>query len=579
MQEVSSLQSEISKIIRDHENSKCADHTEKEGIFYTPVRIAVKMANTCLRPLVAESNYEQLLNIKILDPSCGTGMFLVVCYELLIDRLKELNIDNLENRSALLLSCIHGIDKDVSALEIARSLLSRVYCDENSETKIDLCRNVIAANALFDLKDFKEDQPEDREILNSHQIICWESAFPSVFKNKNPGFSLVLGNPPYGIARGEKLSEAENKKLQKIYSSYKLGKVNKYLAFMAKGLEVLQTAGTLSYIVPNAWLGISAGKGIREALNSCGSIEKIECFDSAAFPGIEVECIIFSFKKALQLKNISLVHYADAKSFQQVYAGKFPRLLCSAANDFIIPLKWSERLNALKEYFTEHCINLGAAESPFEPLIAIQAYSVGKGSPPQSKETVKSHAYHGKEKLSNEHIPYLEGKDIRRYSIDWSKSYLHHGKHLAEPQTLRRFSGPRLLIREILNPAPYALISAYTEEIYLYNKSVLHIISKAECDGDDFYALLAILNSSLAGRYIQSFGRKSQRKLFPKIVNADLKNFPLPKTFRASKQKLAELARRASITSQNKHEFLKIQEALDQAVLEAYKLQASDLED
>ena len=177
----------------------------------------------------------------------------------------------------------------------------------------------------------------------------------------------------------------------------------------------------------------------------------------------------------------------------------------------------------------------------FKAYIALQAYSTGRGTPPQTSEDVKNHIFHSKSKLSDEYIPYLEGKDIRRYNLKWSGNYLRHGIFLSDPQPLERFIQPRIILREILNPLPYILHATYTEAPYLYNKSALHIIHK-EQDKEALLAVLAILNSETASTILLIRGRKSQRQLFPKIVAKDLQEFPLPDNFLKIKEELAKLA-------------------------------------
>jgi hypothetical protein len=566
MEFASSLNAEFSAIIREYEKSKSITTAEKEGIFYTPHKLAHKIALDCLTPYLKNAIYEELLQIKILDPSCGSGVFLIACFEILLRKLTELNLNCPEKRVETLKSCIFGLDKDSQALSIAGKLLKRICGVED----ISLENNLITANSLFSLTQFDPEIEEDRLFLKESCIIPWEKLLPEKF-------TLVIGNPPYGISRDEKLSPLENKKLKSVFSAYKLGKVNKYLAFMAKGFEVLMNEGTLSYVVPNAWLGIQAGKKLRALFNSEGSFESFEFFEKPIFNGIEVETIVFRYKKSAEVRSMELIHYEDAENFKIVRKDSYQKKLCNFSNEFIIPTKWDEKMDCLRSHLSETCMGLESENSPFESLIALQAYSTGKGTPPQTAADVKNHSFHSNFRNSENHFPYLEGKDIGRYMLNWSGRYLHYGSHLAEPQILSRFLGTRLLLREILSSFPYVLTVALVKEAYLYNKSVLHIISKEECDEEDFYALLAILNSSFAGYFIKNFGRKSQRKLFPKIVNADLKTFPLPRDFKSLRASLSDVAREISRMAARREKTENLQKELDRTVLKAYKIAESSI--
>ena len=81
-------------------------------------------------------------------------------------------------------------------------------------------------------------------------------------------------------------------------------------------------------------------------------------------------------------------------------------------------------------------------------------------------------------------------------------------------------------------------------------------------------ALCAILNSKFASYILLYRGRKTQRKLFPKIVNADLQSFPWPANVN---EKLIELA---NLCEQMHSEPSKdLQKLIDQKVFELYGVQ------
>ncbi len=565
MDTASGLLAEISKTIYEFEKNKATEEVNKEGIFYTPIYIAFKMAKDCLFPLLDKITEEELYKLRIIDPACGAGIFLICCYQILIEKLNELQCNTASNRQKLLSCCLFGIDRDPTAINIAKDILIGI-CELSNEQDIS---NSFPVNLIC--KDFLLD-----DIRNENHF--------------RENFSLIIGNPPYGMSRDEKLSASENEMLKVIFKDYKLAKVNKYMAFMARGFELLKEKGTISFIVPNAWLGISSAKKLREIFSTNGSFLCIEHFDKPAFPGLEVETVIFRYQKNNFSPVTDLILYSEAQTFDIHEKNYFPRNQCNIQNEFIIPLKWNNTIESIGQHFAKYCFKLDSEDSPFQSLIALQAYSVGKGQPPQDKETVKSHSFHSQTKLSADYLPYLEGKDICRYKLNWSGAYLKYGPQLAEPQKIERFSGPRILIREILDPAPYKLIAAYTQETYLYNKSVLHIIPRNQinnkflpdfdrvpeenvsADEIDFLALLAILNSSLAGFIIQNFGRKSQRKLFPKIVNADLKSFPLPHTFAEVKITLSELTKEYFACTEDQKQLSNIQMKIDNSVLKAYGL-------
>lgn len=212
---------------------------------------------------------------------------------------------------------------------------------------------------------------------------------------------------------------------------------------------------------------------------------------------------------------------------------------CQKLYDSIIPVTWSAKTANIIGNLLHETKPLIDSDYTFQPMIALQAYATGKGQPKQSKEDVKNQIYHRSSKKDPEDTPYLQGRDIGRYTLHWSGQYLAYGSWLAEPQKKERFTGPRILIREILGDKRHTFQATYTEELYLYNKSVLHILGKEQ----ELLALLAIINSALGSYLVQNLGKKSARKLFPKIVLDDLKHLLLPKDFTRFLPELAQAAK------------------------------------
>jgi len=103
---------------------------------------------------------------------------------------------------------------------------------------------------------------------------------------------------------------------------------------------------------------------------------------------------------------------------------------------------------------------------------------------------------------------------------------LRYGKHLAAPRTWDLFGGKKIIVREITGKYPNCIISTYSDEIYLYNRSNIAIIEKAESVVSLKY-IVALLNSKLLSYYFLKNTAKSVRKIFPKIILNDLRKFPV----------------------------------------------------
>jgi len=88
------------------------------------------------------------------------------------------------------------------------------------------------------------------------------------------------------------------------------------------------------------------------------------------------------------------------------------------------------------------------------------------------------------------------------------------------------FDGEKIIIREITGKFPNSIISTYSEDLYLYNRSNIGIIKREELNISLKY-VVAILNSQLLAYYFVKNTAKSVRKMFPKIILNDLRKFPI----------------------------------------------------
>jgi hypothetical protein len=130
-------------------------------------------------------------------------------------------------------------------------------------------------------------------------------------------------------------------------------------------------------------------------------------------------------------------------------------------------------------------------------------------------------------------------------------------------------------LREVLGKAQYLFVATYADECFLYNKSLLHIRHKSDSE-KHLLALLAVLNSKVGSFLLLMRGAKSQRKLFPKIVLADLKTFLLPAQFELHVEVLAELGKLRSQSRVDEDDSL--DEAIDCRVAQIYGLSPEDSE-
>ena len=161
------------------------------------------------------------------------------------------------------------------------------------------------------------------------------------------------------------------------------------------------------------------------------------------------------------------------------------------------------------------------------------------------------------------------------------------GPWLSQPRELTIFQRPRILIREITAKPPRRIFAAYEDGDFLSNKSVITILHPDD-DTVSLKALLGIINSRVISFFYQGRAVKGARKLFPKIVINNLREFPVPtklvdKSLVAHVERMlklhADLAAAKSPDAQThlQRDIAATDRAIDQLVYQLYGLTAEEI--
>lgn len=269
--------------------------------------------------------------LKVVDPACGSGSFLIVAYQYLLDWHRDRYAENPEKwskgknatlyqakgdewrlttaeKKRILLNNIHGVDIDAAAVEVTKlSLLLKVlegetgeiaqrdFLKERERILPDLSCNIKCGNSLIG-PDFY-DQPEmdllDDEARFRVNVFDWKTAFPEVFKQG--GFDAVIGNPPY--VRIQTLPTIEVRYLSNTFTSSSVGNYDLYVSFVEKAHSLIRNGGLSGFIVPNKFLRTDYGVGLRRLLSNAKSLKSIVDFGAEqVFEATIYTCIIIVAK-------------------------------------------------------------------------------------------------------------------------------------------------------------------------------------------------------------------------------------------------------------------------------------------
>ena len=469
-----------------------------------------------------EAYQERLRNIKVLDPACGSGAFLNQAFDYLLEEGRKVNDEisrlKLGHREIfevdrhILTKNLYGVDLNVESVEIARlSLWLKTARKDKELTALD--ENIKCGNSLI-----------DDPVVAGARAFDWSVNFPRVFPgpgkgNEGAGFDVVIGNPPYVFAR-EKINEVEKNYYTQNYSTAQY-QVNTYILFIERTLDLLKNLGYMGLIVPNAWLMVSSAKNLREILLTRTKICEIVNLAGYSFEGINVETIILNAKKEKVAANTLEVKLSSSYDFIFSHTRNQEEFLENDGFEFKV---FSDDISdRIIEKITQNSFILDEVATV---KAGLQAYESGKGNPPQTPADVKNRPFDFKNKIDDNTFPYLEGRDVKRYFIKWSGGYLKYGEHLAAPRSFDIFSNKKIIIREITGSYPQTINAAYSEDVFLFNRSNIVVIEKTYSTVSLKY-LLGILNSSLMSYYFMKNTPKAVRQMFPKIILKDLRVFPI----------------------------------------------------
>lgn len=511
----------ITKYIVENTVGKlCSEKKENIGIKEEDYITDKKRTKATKQPLLEKlTDYRDwLLQVTIIDPACGSGAFLNEALNFLI--AEHTYIDELQAKlfgDAMVLSDVEksilennlfGVDLNEESVEIAKLSLWLRTAQPNRKLN-DLNNNIKCGNSLI-----------DDETIAGEKAFNWHNEFPQVFEKG--GFDVVIGNPPYVFAR-DNFKQEEKDFYVKEYVSAKY-QINTYLLFIEKSIKILKSKGLYGLIIPNAWLMVYSGEGLRKYLLESSNLYQIINLEGYSFESANVETVILLAENQtiaegnsleIYLNNgteFYLSHTKNQLEFKNNEGFEF-KVFLNDENDNI-----NVKINS-DTFLLDDLVDIKAG---------LQAYEKDKGEPKQSAEDVLNRPYDYNFQFDENTHKYLDGKDVGRYYTNWAGLYLRYGKHLAAPRTINLFDGKKIIVREITGNFPKCIISTYSEDFYLYNRSNIGIVEKSNTDISLKY-IVSLLNSSLISYYFLKNTAKSVRKLFPKIILNDLRKFPIKK--------------------------------------------------
>ncbi|MCK4380814.1 MAG: N-6 DNA methylase [Candidatus Lokiarchaeota archaeon] len=539
----------IEKQIESFENEKFLEKNENRnlGIIYTPKEVVDYIVSNIFRIQFEEilnyqnethqnfnleefllsvtknqkingNNAKKIKGIRILDPSCGSGRFLISIAENLykIHKVLEPELSDFKIKKAIIQNNLYGIEIENSAYIISKLRLIKWLLSTNIDK--DFFHNInLKSLKLTNIDQIIEKLDLKFNIFNLDFLL-------ELITNK---FDIIIGNPPY--VENKKIKDIEfKKKLTKRYkTAYRLFDLS--ILFIERSLELLEDGGYISFILPNKFLSADYGIKVRKLLLNESEIREIINISSLPiFQNTATYPIIISLKKTKQNKNqeikIKILNNTnDLIENNRIKTIKFHQNLINKFPSNVIPISGNIKLitylfNNFKT-FAETCQDLKIIYRPFGFL----NYSKHFDNISDDRQSDDDLLLIGTGNIEKYHIKFnkrikIAGKDIKISYFNYNTNFEHIWSDL---------NSEKLIFREIAKN----LTCCYDPGVFT-NITGLYFIKIASFKTDQLFSLLTILNSKLLDLVFKTlFGTLHMAGGYLRFNGSFIKRLPMPRKF------------------------------------------------
>ena len=331
-------------------------YRKEQGIYYTPTYVVDYIVKNTIGELAKDKKFD-LKNIKVLDPACGSGSFLMKAFDYLVTLDKKKNGEiaqtklDLTGASAsygrkveILKENIFGVDLDPKAVEIAQlNLLLKTA--EKKHRLPTLQENINVGNSLI-----------DDPAVAGDRAFKWEEQFKDVMKNG--GFDVVIGNPPY--VNNRNLPENEKSFFEKNYSTA-YQQYDIYVLFYELGLKLLKSGGYLGFIAPNKFAVTKYGIPLRKLLLNYRIAKIVDVSQLGVFSEASTYPYIVILQKLSKKSNKIDVYLPSSKDLEEKKPFKIEQSGLKAEEPFLFNVSDAE-MSVLSKLVGEKIINIFRAK-------------------------------------------------------------------------------------------------------------------------------------------------------------------------------------------------------------------------
>ena len=528
---------------------------KKMGIYYTPKYVVDYIVENTLGEVLKKTKDQDITNLKILDPACGSGSFIKDAYRRLTKEISKRGVDKqlyLNKESSeetqfsiydtALKNCIKGVDLDKKAVEMARLNMLILGAETGVHRLPNIDTSIQKGNSLID--EFS---------IAGKNAFRWEENFKDVFEQG--GFDVVIGNPPYVNIHSLPTGDIDFYRSRYVSADRQF---DLFVLFIEKAVSLLKEGGKFGFIVPALVIRGYQYSKIRKYILDQTKINVVYELGDSVFEGVQMPTCILILEKCSNAKARTTNQFS----------------YMSRIGNEISQFKHVKRKQSdLKE--TDGYI----IEGLFDPISKEVLTKMEHNSIPleniakvnRGLELSKKHEDISNERKEKEDIPILSGEEVDRYLIKKTK-FIRKKLYDKFSKDSDFFEDEKVLIRE----TGARLTAVYDNHSVVNLRSLYNIRAK---DKVGLKYILALLNSKLF-QYYYAMKFKAATDVFPKIRIAQVKKMPikLDKKYEAPitalVDKIMEINKRFIETKETKlqNERDKIDSEIDDLVYKVYSI-------
>ena len=276
--------------------------SEKKAVdnsqFYTPAWIVEFLIEHTLTKNFVDKNNISIEKIRIIDPACGCGNFIIQIYDALKNIYLSKGYEPKEASKMIITNNLYGVDIDEIAVEITNLILKIKAMEDGvlkiRETNFVSIPKLKSGHPLFKKLEVMGSLITQSDLKILKKMNIQDNYLSKLIKILTQKYDIVLTNPPY-------LDSSDYKDDLKKYinEDYRDFRKNLYSCFIKKNYELLKDNGYIGMITPQTFMFISSYEQTRKFIINNMNIEKLVHFGlGGVFDSALVDTAMYVLKKS-----------------------------------------------------------------------------------------------------------------------------------------------------------------------------------------------------------------------------------------------------------------------------------------